>query len=101
MATEAANDLASSATPQNPRTNAVAPPRPSWSTSASAAAPKNAARPPSGRDIYAITAPLAVEAVHRILTGRTRATGVASAGALFDAPDFLDALSAHIKIDRT
>ena len=46
----------------------------------------------SGRDIYAVSAPLAVEAVHRILTGRTRTVGVASAGAIFDAPDFLRAL---------
>jgi hypothetical protein len=50
----------------------------------------------TGQDIYAISAPLAVEAVDRILTGRTRTTGVASAGALFDAPDFLRALSAHL-----
>ncbi len=50
----------------------------------------------SGRDIYAVTAPLAVEAVDRILTGRTRAMGVASAGDIFDAPDFLRALSPHI-----
>ncbi|MFI8420743.1 saccharopine dehydrogenase family protein [Streptomyces sp. NPDC085460] len=48
----------------------------------------------TGQDIYAVTAPLAVEAVHRILTGRTRTTGVASAGELFDAPDFLDSLAA-------
>ncbi|GJF24923.1 saccharopine dehydrogenase family protein [Streptomyces sp. HO565] len=52
-----------------------------------------------GRDIYAITAPLAVEAVDRLLTGRTRATGVASAGAIFDAPDFLRALSAHVDLE--
>jgi saccharopine dehydrogenase-like NADP-dependent oxidoreductase len=50
----------------------------------------------SGQDIYAVTAPLAVEAVHRILTGQTRAVGVASAGKIFDAPDFLRALSARI-----
>ncbi|MFI5819586.1 saccharopine dehydrogenase NADP-binding domain-containing protein [Streptomyces rishiriensis] len=50
----------------------------------------------SGRDIYAVSAPLAVEAVHRILTGRTRTAGVASAGEVFDAPDFLRALSPHI-----
>ncbi|WP_223773084.1 saccharopine dehydrogenase NADP-binding domain-containing protein [Streptomyces sp. 135] len=50
----------------------------------------------SGRDIYAVTAPLAVEAVDRILTGRTRTVGVASAGELFDAADFLKALSPHI-----
>ena len=49
----------------------------------------------SGQDIYAITAPLAVEAVERILTGRTRTTGLASAGAMFDAADFLRALSEH------
>ncbi|CAM5313792.1 saccharopine dehydrogenase family protein [Streptomyces griseomycini] len=52
-----------------------------------------------GRDIYAVTAPLAVEAVDRVLTGRTRTTGVASAGALFDAPDFLRALSPHIELE--
>ena len=44
-----------------------------------------------GQDIYAITAPLAVEAVQRLLAGRTRTTGVASAGAMFDAADFLRA----------
>ncbi|MDL4817834.1 saccharopine dehydrogenase family protein [Actinomadura opuntiae] len=52
-----------------------------------------------GRDIYAVTAPLAVEAVDRILTGRTRTTGVASAGELFDAPAFLQALTPHITVD--
>ncbi|GAA3500397.1 saccharopine dehydrogenase NADP-binding domain-containing protein [Streptomyces prasinosporus] len=50
-----------------------------------------------GRDIYAVTAPLAAEAVARVLTGRTRTTGVASAGEIFDAPDFLRALSPHIE----
>jgi hypothetical protein len=53
----------------------------------------------SGQDIYAASAPLAVEAVDRILGGRTRTTGVASAGAIFDAPDFLRALSGHISLD--
>ncbi|MBD0843772.1 saccharopine dehydrogenase NADP-binding domain-containing protein [Streptomyces sp. TRM68416] len=52
-----------------------------------------------GRDIYAVTAPLAVEAVDRILTGRTRTFGVASAGKIFDAPDFLRALSPHISLE--
>ncbi|WP_329276329.1 saccharopine dehydrogenase family protein [Streptomyces sp. NBC_00691] len=52
-----------------------------------------------GQDIYAVTAPLAVEAVKRILTGRTRTTGVASAGEIFDAPDFLRALAPHISFE--
>lgn len=52
----------------------------------------------TGQDIYAISAPLAVEAVDRILTGRTLTTGVASAGAAFDAPDFLRALSPHLSL---
>ncbi|MBO2464615.1 saccharopine dehydrogenase NADP-binding domain-containing protein [Actinomadura violacea] len=52
----------------------------------------------SGRDIYAVTAPLVVEAVDRILTGRTRAVGVVSAGEVFDAPGFLRALSPHISV---
>jgi hypothetical protein len=55
----------------------------------------------SGQDIYAVTAPLAVEAIHRILTGQTRTTGVASGGAMFDAPGFLRALSAHLTLDAT
>jgi len=53
----------------------------------------------SGQDIYAVSAPLAVEAVHRILAGATKTTGVASAGAIFDATDFLRALSAHISFE--
>lgn len=52
-----------------------------------------------GQDIYAITAPLAVEAVRRILTGQTKTVGVASAGEIFDAPDFLRALSPHISLE--
>ncbi|MBK1783864.1 saccharopine dehydrogenase family protein [Prauserella cavernicola] len=52
----------------------------------------------TGQDIYAISAPLAVEAVDRILTGRTSTTGVVSAGAVFDAPDFLRALSGHLSV---
>lgn len=52
----------------------------------------------SGRDIYAVSAPLAVEAVDRLLTGRARTVGVASAGAAFDAADFLRSLSAHLSL---
>ena len=46
----------------------------------------------SGKDIYAVSAPLAVEAAERLLTNRYNVTGVASAGAMFDAPDFLASL---------
>ncbi|WP_406065384.1 saccharopine dehydrogenase family protein [Micromonospora sp. NBC_00860] len=53
----------------------------------------------SGRDIYAVSAPLAVEATLRILDGRTRASGVASAGEMFDAPDFLRALSPTVTVE--
>ncbi|GAA0925081.1 saccharopine dehydrogenase NADP-binding domain-containing protein [Kribbella koreensis] len=52
-----------------------------------------------GQDIYATTAPLAVEAVDRILTGRTRTTGVASAGAIFDAEGFLRALAPTLTVN--
>ena len=52
-----------------------------------------------GQDIYAITAPLVVEAVERIVDGRHRTLGVTTAGATFDASDFLGALSAgHLQI---
>ncbi|WP_067832049.1 saccharopine dehydrogenase NADP-binding domain-containing protein [Actinomadura kijaniata] len=53
----------------------------------------------AGRDIYAISAPLAVEAVRRVLAGETRTTGVASAGEIFDAADFLRALSPHLSLE--
>ncbi|HEY3463936.1 MAG TPA: saccharopine dehydrogenase, partial [Amycolatopsis sp.] len=52
-----------------------------------------------GEDIYAVSAPLAVEAVARLLSGRTKATGVASAGEMFDAPDFLRALAPHVTVE--
>ena len=47
----------------------------------------------SGRDIYAVTAPLVVEAAFRILAGAGDTVGVASVGARFDAKDFLSSLS--------
>ncbi len=46
----------------------------------------------SGRDIYAVTAPLVVEAAVRILAGSGASAGVASLGARFDAKEFLGAL---------
>jgi hypothetical protein len=45
----------------------------------------------TGQDIYAISAPLAVGAVRRILSGEAR-TPVGSAGALFEPVDFLKEL---------
>lgn len=47
----------------------------------------------SGRDIYAITAPLIVEATIRIADGLIKKTGVVSAGEVFDAVDFIKSLS--------
>ncbi|MEV0842619.1 saccharopine dehydrogenase NADP-binding domain-containing protein [Actinocatenispora sera] len=54
-----------------------------------------------GQDIYAVTAPLVVEAVRRVLDGETRTVGVASAGEIFDPADFLRALSARGVLDVT
>lgn len=45
-----------------------------------------------GQDIYAISAPLVVEAMERIRGGRSKATGVIAPGAAFDARDFLESL---------
>jgi hypothetical protein len=47
----------------------------------------------SGQDIYATTAPIVCQAVEWVLDGRTRATGCVPAGQLFDARQFLEALS--------
>jgi hypothetical protein len=53
-----------------------------------------------GRDIYAITAPLVVEAATRFIDGRHKTLGVTTAGATFDAGDFLAALSpCHLQVD--
>ncbi|MFF1611733.1 saccharopine dehydrogenase NADP-binding domain-containing protein [Amycolatopsis sp. NPDC058278] len=52
-----------------------------------------------GEDIYAVSAPLAVEAVDRILTGRAKVKGVAPAGEMFDAAGFLRALAPHITVE--
>lgn len=46
-----------------------------------------------GRDIYAVTAPLACEALRRILDGEVRRRGAQPPGAAFDARGFLEALS--------
>ena len=54
----------------------------------------------SGRDIYAITAPLVVEAAQRLVAGRVGATGVVAPGEVFDARDFLESLSpAHLSLE--
>jgi hypothetical protein len=53
-----------------------------------------------GRDIYAFTAPLVVEALERILTGSVRASGTLAPGEAFDAVDFLRVLSLeHITLE--
>jgi len=56
----------------------------------------------AGRDIYAVTAPIVVEAAERILAGDIQATGTAAPGEVFDAEVFLGALSPeHISLERT
>jgi hypothetical protein len=45
-----------------------------------------------GRDIYAITAPIVVEATHRIVNGLAKRTGVVAAGEAFAAQAFLTSL---------
>jgi len=52
----------------------------------------------SGRDIYAVTAPLVVEAVERLFDGKERPPGVYTAGQIFDAADFLRSLSADLQV---
>jgi hypothetical protein len=53
-----------------------------------------------GRDIYAVTAPIVVEAAHRAVNGLARTTGVVAAGEVFDARDFLGSLApAHLSFE--
>jgi hypothetical protein len=53
-----------------------------------------------GQDIYAVTAPLVVEATHRILAGPDGRTGVLAAGDLFDATEFLTSVAPAITMIR-
>lgn len=46
-----------------------------------------------GRDIYAATAPLVVEAIKRIIAGNIKNIGVTTLGEIFDAADFLKSLN--------
>ena len=46
-----------------------------------------------GRDIYAFTAPLVVEAVERVLDGRVRGSGAVAPGEIFHAENFLRTLA--------
>jgi len=52
-----------------------------------------------GRDIYAITAPLVVEALQRVVGGQIAVTGVVTAGQIFPARDFLAALAPHLAFE--
>ena len=53
----------------------------------------------SGRDIYAFSAPLVVEAMERLFTGQARMAGAVAAGQAFDARDFLASLApAHLDV---
>lgn len=46
----------------------------------------------TGRDIYAVTAPIVVEGAIRLLDGRRHGPGAAAPGEVFDAAEVLDAL---------
>src|SRR3712207_1996515 len=46
----------------------------------------------TGRDIYAVTAPIVVEGAVRLLDGRHRGAGAAAPGEAFDAADVLASL---------
>jgi hypothetical protein len=53
-----------------------------------------------GRDIYAITAPIVVEATLRVVNGLAKRTGVVPAGEVFAAQDFLMSLSpSHLSFE--
>jgi NAD(P)-dependent dehydrogenase (short-subunit alcohol dehydrogenase family) len=53
-----------------------------------------------GRDIYAVTAPLVVEAAQRVVTRHAERAGVFAAGEIFDARDFLSSLCPrHLTLD--
>ncbi|MYS91263.1 saccharopine dehydrogenase family protein [Streptomyces chartreusis] len=100
MTTEAAGDLSSPDTPAPSATDETGRSDQTFTVEAVVRSGDTERRAvATGQDIYAVTAPLAAEATARILTGRTHTTGVASAGHIFDAADFLRALAPHITFD--
>ncbi|MFF2371673.1 saccharopine dehydrogenase NADP-binding domain-containing protein [Agromyces sp. NPDC058110] len=97
MAQAAANDMASSDTPEPTAADASGRSDQTFAVDVIVQRGDEQRRAVAhGRDIYAVTAPLAVEAVARIVDGRVTGSGVSSAGSAFDAADFLDALAPHI-----
>jgi len=52
-----------------------------------------------GRDIYAITAPLVVEAATRVVGGLREKAGAFAAGEIFDARDFLRSLGSDLQVE--
>lgn len=54
-----------------------------------------------GHDIYAITAPLVVEACARVLENPPAAGGAYAPAELFDSNEFLAALAPHLQIERS
>ena len=53
-----------------------------------------------GRDIYAVTAPIVVEAAQRVVTRHAGRAGVFAAGDIFDAQDFLMSLCpTHLSVE--
>jgi short subunit dehydrogenase-like uncharacterized protein len=53
-----------------------------------------------GRDIYAVTAPIVVEATQRVVTRHAGKAGVFAAGEIFDAQDFLTSLCpTHLSVE--
>lgn len=100
MAVEAAKDLAEESTPEPQSVDALGRSDQTFVVDVLVRAGGVERRATArGQDIYAVTAPLAVEAVQRVLAGRTRTTGVASAGAMFDAADFLRALAPYVTVE--
>ena len=52
-----------------------------------------------GRDIYAVSAPLVIEACIRVLSERPHTGGTFAPAELFDPPDFLAALGSDIRVE--
>jgi hypothetical protein len=53
-----------------------------------------------GQDIYAVTAPIVVEATRRLLDSRSQTAGVITVGEISDSADFLRSLSPeHLRME--
>ena len=93
LTTTALEDIRNAATPAPRAVDQAGRQRNGSSSMSRYAAATRSGASSRGRDIYAVTAPLVVQAARRLIDGRAKVHGAAAPAEAFDAADFLGTLS--------